>query len=114
MRACAGNEALVGPIRVEAAVVTTELTLRVAPNPVLDATTFEFALDREAEVRLELFDLQGRRVATPIFGRLPAGPVRAGWDLRRDSGAMVEPGLYFARLETLGRTLYSRVTVIDR
>jgi beta-lactamase superfamily II metal-dependent hydrolase len=113
IRSCSGPEALIGPIRVEAAgLAAAELALRVAPNPAGAATRFEFALDREAEVKLEVFDLQGRLVATPLAGRQPAGPVRAGWDLRRDAGGAVEPGLYFARLQALGRTLYSRVTVI--
>ncbi len=115
VRSCSGPEALVGPIRVEAAGGTAaELALRVAPNPAAGGTHFEFALDREADVTLEVFDLQGRRVATPVAGRLPAGPVRAGWNLRRDDGGVAEPGLYFARLQTLGRTLISRVTVAGR
>jgi beta-lactamase superfamily II metal-dependent hydrolase len=118
VRSCAGPEALVGPIRVEAAAATTgataELALRISPNPAAGGTHFEFALDRDADVTLEVFDLAGRRVATPIAGRLPAGPVRAGWNLRRDDGSTAEPGLYFARLQTLGRTLFSRVTVVAR
>ncbi|MEO5617041.1 MAG: hypothetical protein ABIS67_04665 [Candidatus Eisenbacteria bacterium] len=115
VRSCAGPEALIGPIRVEAAAASAaELSLRITPNPIVGGTHFEFALDREADVTLEVFDLQGRRVATPILGRLPAGPVRAGWNLRRDDGGTVEAGLYFARLQTLGRTLFSRVTVVAR
>jgi len=116
VRSCSGPEALVGPIRVEAAgaAAIAELALRIAPNPASGGTHFEFALDREADVTLELFDLQGRRIATPIAGRLPAGPVRAGWNLRRDDGGAVDPGLYFARLQTLGRTLIRRVTVVAR
>ena len=118
VRSCSGPEALVGPIRVESASATTgataELALSISPNPAAGGTHFEFALDREADVTLEVFDLAGRRVATPIAGRLPAGPVRAGWNLRRDDGGTAEPGLYFARLQTLGRTLFSRVTVVAR
>ena len=115
VRSCAGPEALLGPIRVEAAAVgVTAVALSIAPNPASGSTHFEFALDREADVTLEVFDLAGRRVATPLAGRLPAGPVRAGWNLRRDDGGAAEPGLYFARLQTLGRTLFSRVTVVAR
>lgn len=116
VRSCSGPEQLVGPIRIEAsgAGVTTELALRIAPNPAAGGTRFEFALDRAADVKLEIFDLAGRRIATPLAGRMPAGTVRAGWDLKRDGGGAALPGLYFARLETLGRTLYSRVTVVAR
>jgi len=111
-RSCSGSEALVGPIRVEAAAPAASLALAVSPNPVARATRFEFALPRAADVRLEVFDLQGRRIATPLIGHAAAGPVAVDWAVRDNAGRAVEPGLYFARLQTLGRTLYTRVTVI--
>jgi beta-lactamase superfamily II metal-dependent hydrolase len=111
-RSCSGSEALVGPIRVEAAAPAASLALAASPNPAARATRFEFALPRAADVRLEVFDLQGRRIATPMMGRAAAGPVTVDWAVRDDAGRAVEPGLYFARLQTLGRTLYTRVTVI--
>lgn len=115
VRGCSGPEAMIGPIRIEAmGAATKALALDVAPNPAARATRFAFALDRAADVRLDVFDLQGRRVATPLAGHRAAGPVTASWNLRRDSGERVEPGLYFARLEALGRTLYQRVTVVAR
>ena len=115
VRGCSGPEALIGPIRVEAmGAATKSLTFDVSPNPATRATRFEFALDRAADVRLDVFDLQGRRVATPFAGHHAAGGVTANWNLRRDAGGAVEPGLYFARLQTLGRTLYRRVTVVAR
>jgi beta-lactamase superfamily II metal-dependent hydrolase len=113
-RACSGPEALVGPIRVEASAGATRLDLGVSPNPAAGSTRFEFALERGADVTLEVFDLQGRKVATPMSGHFAAGAVRADWNLRDGAGKAVEPGLYFARLQTLGRTLYTRVTVVAR
>ena len=114
VRSCSGTEGLVGPIRVEASASQARLDLSVAPNPAAGATTFEFALAREADVMLEVFDLEGRKIATPLAGRFVAGSVRASWNLHDHSGAAVEPGTYFARLQTLGRTLFSRVTVVAR
>ena len=111
-RSCSGAEALVGPIRVEGASPAASLSLAASPNPVAGATRFDFALPRAADVRLEVFDLEGRRIATPLAGRAAAGPVTVDWRVRDDAGRAVEPGLYFARLQTLGRTLYTRVTVI--
>jgi hypothetical protein len=111
-RSCSGFDALVGPIRVEAATPAASLVLGASPNPVARATRFEFALPRAADVRLEVFDLQGRRIATPLIGHAAAGPVAVDWAVRDNAGRSVEPGLFFARLQTLGRTLYTRVTVI--
>ena len=115
VRGCSGPEAMVGPIRIDAmGAATKALSLDVAPNPATRATRFEFALDRAADVRLDVFDLQGRRVATPFAGHHGPGTVTASWNLKRDAGGAVEPGLYFARLQALGRTLYRRVTVVAR
>ena len=49
-----------------------------------------------------------------MIGRAGSGPASVQWSLRDDAGRAVEPGLYFARLQTLGRTLYTRITVIGR
>ena len=111
-RACSGQEALVGPIRVEATATSSRIDLTVSPNPAAGGTHFEFALDRDADATLEIFDLQGRRIATPFSGHQRAGSVRAGWNLRGADGRRVLPGLYFARLQALGRTLYARITVV--
>ena len=115
VRGCSGPEALVGPIRIDAAdVAAAELAVRVAPNPVQHAARFDFALERADDVRLDIFDLQGRRIATPLAAHRSAGMVTATWNLHRDTGGRVEPGLYFARLQAMGRTLYRRVTVVAR
>ncbi len=111
-RSCSGPEGLIGPILLEAGASSAQLRFSAVPTPTVAATRFEFALDRDADVTLEVFDLQGRKVATPFSGHHAAGPVSAGWNLRSDSGGTVEPGLYFARLHTLGRTYYTRITVV--
>jgi hypothetical protein len=90
------------------------IELTASPNPAVGGTTLEFALARDADVKLEVFDVQGRLVATPLAGRQPAGAVRASWNLRDAAGRDVLPGLYFARLETLGHVQYARVTVLTR
>jgi len=88
------------------------LALSASPNPAYGTTGFAFTMPRAADVRLDVYDLQGRRLATPMLGRAAAGPVHVDWALRDDAGHALAPGLYFARLQTLGRTLYTRVTVL--
>jgi len=57
-------------------------------------------LDAPATVRLELFDLVGRRVRTLADRELPAGATIVSWDGREESGAPARRGVYFARLTT--------------
>lgn len=114
-RSCSGSEGRIGPIRVGAAAVTTSrLELSATPNPATRATRFDFTVAQAADVTLEVFDLQGRRLATPFAGHVAAGAGSAAWDLREGSGAAVSAGVYFARLSALGRTIYTRVTIGDR
>jgi hypothetical protein len=45
---------------------TSRLGLEALPNPFHEATTIRYALSSAARVRIEIFDLMGRRVATPV------------------------------------------------
>lgn len=67
------------------------------PNPFHGATTIRFALPRPGRARLQVFDVQGRVVAT-LFSREDASGLHAvTWD-----ATGVESGVYFYRLDTDG------------
>jgi flagellar hook assembly protein FlgD len=53
-------------------------------------------------VRLELFDLLGRRIRRLVDDERFAGESRVAWDGSDDSGRSLGPGVYLARLEFLG------------
>lgn len=53
--------------------------------------------------RVDLFDLNGRRVRALADRDLPAGATVIPWDGRDDSGALARRGVYFARLTAGGR-----------
>ena len=110
-RACAGPEGLIGPIHVAASASATPLTLAALPNPTSAAMHLDFTIDREGEVRLAIFDLSGRRIASPFQGRLPAGHHAIDWGLTDARGIRVAPGAYFARIEALGRSTLARIIV---
>jgi len=59
--------------------------------------------------RLDVFDLQGRRVRTLADRVLPAGASVIGWDGKDESGVRLGRGIYFARLTTAGRVHTSRL-----
>ena len=68
------------------------------PNPFERTTTIRFELPRETTARLEVFDLQGRRVAVLADGPLPTGYHAVDWDRRDFQGVRVRPGVYLYRL----------------
>jgi hypothetical protein len=74
--------------------------LRVSPNPAGGHRTFTFATTIPGHVRLDVFDVAGRRIATIFNGHLEPGLRTIPWDGRADSGARIANGLYVVRLST--------------
>jgi flagellar hook assembly protein FlgD len=50
-------------------------------------------------VRLEVYDVAGRRVRTLIDHFMPAGRQSIVWNQRDDAGAALGAGVYFTRLQ---------------
>ena len=69
------------------------------PNPFNTSTTIRFDVPRPAEVRLVVYDLLGRVVATLIDGPMTPGTQRLTWTGRTNAGERAASGLYFYRLE---------------
>jgi len=65
-----------------------------------------------AQVRLELFDLQGRRVRRLLDAGLPAGEREFVWDGEDERGRRCAAGLYFARLTAAGVHREARVLLL--
>lgn len=77
------------------------------PNPFMSQSTIGFALPSTEDVRMDVFDVLGRRVLTLVDGLLPAG--RHSVDL--DAAALAS-GTYVVRLQTGSETLTTRATVV--
>ncbi|MFU8860410.1 MAG: T9SS type A sorting domain-containing protein, partial [Cyclonatronaceae bacterium] len=65
------------------------------PNPFNPGTIIRFGLPEAAEVRLEVYDLAGRRVAVLIDGNRAAG-----WHTVNFDGSTLSSGVYMYRLST--------------
>ncbi len=85
------------------------------PNPVRQFTEIRFDLagSRDQLVRLDVFDVTGRRVRTLVDGPLPPGEFEVAWDRRGDGGQRVAAGVYFARLVTESADLSQKMVVLD-
>jgi hypothetical protein len=89
------------------------LALRAEPNPATGPVAFAIVSELAGEQRLEVHDLAGRRVRALEHGWRAAGPRRVAWDGRDASGARVPSGLYLVTLNAGGRTLRTRVAILD-
>lgn len=78
------------------------------PNPFADRTDFEFVLPGAGRVRLEVYDVAGRLVATRDLGVRESGENRATFD-----GRGLATGVYFCRLQS-GAYAVTRKMLIER
>jgi hypothetical protein len=78
------------------------------PNPAGGRVHFDYALPREAHVRLGLYDISGRAVANLVDRVLPAGRYSAALETRGMSA-----GVYFCQLQA-GKMHRMRRLVIAR
>jgi flagellar hook assembly protein FlgD len=76
-----------------------EMRLSMYPNPVTSASTMSFEQLQASNVRVQVFDLQGRLVRTLADEWRAAGTQRFRWDGRANNGSVAGTGIYFARVE---------------
>jgi len=83
-----------------------------SPNPLLGGTTLRLNLPAACRVRVAVYDVEGRRVASLGEGDRAAGEHTVVWDGRDESGKPASPGVYLVRMEALGRSESAKVVVL--
>ncbi len=83
------------------------------PNPFNPSTTISYYIPESGRVRLEIFDVSGRRVACLVDKTEERGNHSAVWNGAAESGRPAAAGLYIYRL-TAGRETLSRKMVLVR
>src|SRR5690606_26265356 len=89
--------------------VPTRITLaQNYPNPFNPTTVIAYELRQSERVRLDVFDVSGRHLATLVDAHQPAGTVRVSFDAR-----LLGSGFYLYRLEA-GATIETRRMMLIR
>ncbi|GAB4326033.1 MAG: hypothetical protein Kow0074_20150 [Candidatus Zixiibacteriota bacterium] len=83
------------------------------PNPFNSGTVIEYYLSTIGSVRLEVFDILGRRVVTLVNDVQMPGLHTISWDGVDQNGNAVTSGLYFYRITAVGES-YTRKMVVLR
>ncbi|MFB3910479.1 MAG: C25 family cysteine peptidase [Candidatus Eisenbacteria bacterium] len=101
------------PMGVEDAETPKSLQLGAChPNPLHQGATILFDLPQNAQVRLGVYDVAGRKIAQLVSGTLAAGRHQVLWNGRDEAGRMAASGVYLYRLEALGQTLTRKMLVV--
>ena len=82
------------------------------PNPSRGRVSFDFEVPQAAHVRLEVYDLRGRRIRTIEDALLSPGRYSHSWEGSDEAGALAPGGVYFVRLWTPEMTLHQRAVLI--
>jgi len=82
--------------------------VRVYPNPSALPVHFEIICDKPSNVKLVVFDINGRPAGTVIDGRLESGV----HDFRWEASAGISRGMYFFRLVTTGGSTGGKFVVL--
>lgn len=82
------------------------------PNPFNPRTTIEYSVPVRSHVRMVVYDVQGRRVATLVDRELDRGSYVADWAARDDAGREIASGVYFCRLSSRGEHVTSKLVLL--
>jgi len=77
------------------------------PNPFNPNTNIEFDLSKSANVKLNVYDIQGKFIETLVNGELTAGSYKAEWN-----GSGFASGIYVYKLETGGFSETKRMMLV--
>ncbi len=82
------------------------------PNPFRAGTAIAFGLPSACEVRIDIYNVAGRRVAGVLDATVPAGWHEASWDGRDTAGNEVSAGMYFYRIEAGSETAVRKMILV--
>ncbi len=81
--------------------VPTAFALRGAnPNPFNASTEIQFDLPVDAKVKVAVYDVAGKEIATLVDGELAAGTHTVRWDARDSDGNELPTGVYFCKMKS--------------
>jgi glucose/arabinose dehydrogenase len=102
-----------GTVAVDPTPASPRLALAAAPNPARGQVELGFDLPSAGRVRIGVYDLSGRRIATLADEWRGAGRHALRWNGRDGSGRPAQAGVYLVRLEHENEAVTSRVTRLD-
>lgn len=83
--------------------------LVIAPNPFREATTIRMSGSRSGPVKVDIYDVCGRRIRTLVHETMSAGSRAVSWTGDDDRGDSVASGVFFVRVQMEGKSRTERV-----
>lgn len=91
----------------------SEYSLQPAyPNPFNPTVTIPFTLPENGKVKIAIYNVLGKEVATLVNGNRQAGLHNVVWDGQNNFGAKVGSGIYFVRMEASEFATTSKIVMM--
>ncbi len=84
------------------------------PNPFSTATTISYTLEARSRVRMEIFDLLGKSVATLVDDEMESGDHNTEWNGLTENGSKADGGIYICTLSVDSPGSHSNAARIAR
>jgi len=85
----------------------------IGPNPFNSKVTFNYYVPQNAIIKLSIYDVSGREVKNLQSGYVNKGWYNISWLGDGKAGRKVATGIYFIRLETLGKNIGKKLIFIN-
>jgi hypothetical protein len=82
------------------------------PNPFNPQTTIQFSVPKSGPVRVLVFDVHGKHVATLVNQAMNAGVYRVRWNGKSAVGQDASSGVYYAQIQSRGGSDSGRLVLI--
>ena len=70
------------------------------PNPFNPLTNIQFTLKKNAQVKINVYNMLGQKVKTLVNRKMTAGSHIVAWDGQDNNGNKMASGIYYYRLES--------------
>jgi len=74
------------------------------PNPFSSSTAISYQLNKQADVKVTIYDILGREIKKFTMGVQAVGAHGVVWDGKNNAGEIVSAGIYFFELQAKGET----------
>ena len=88
------------------------LLARNYPNPFNSSTVIEFTMPEKGWVSVDIFNILGQNIASPLNGSIDSGIKTITWDGKDFAGQPMSSGVYFYRITTAEKTSTQRMTLL--
>jgi len=82
------------------------------PNPFNSQTTIQFTLPKRTHVRIDIFNIRGRKIRSLVDKTMSRGKQSINWDGTDFSGTPIPSGIYFYRIKTREYSSIKAMTLV--